>query len=216
MEHKVEITIIYDNTKFNKSLVSDWGFSCLIEAYNRKILFDTGGNGAILLENMKKVHINPEFIDEVFISHSHFDHIGGLSAFFNKNNNVIIHVPCSVKGIRDAKEVIYYDKPSRIHDNFYTTGELDHSEQSLAIRTDKGLVLIVGCSHPGIKDIFKTVSQFGKICGIVGGLHGFNQFELLNDLELVCPCHCTKYKKEIKSRYPEKYIEGGVGKFMEI
>jgi 7,8-dihydropterin-6-yl-methyl-4-(beta-D-ribofuranosyl)aminobenzene 5'-phosphate synthase len=74
----MKITILYDNTVFQSGLKPDWGFSCLVEAHNRTILFDTGSNGSILLENMKKLDIDPLSIDEVFISHSHFDHISGL------------------------------------------------------------------------------------------------------------------------------------------
>jgi len=212
----MNITIIYDNSVSQKGLRDDWGFSCLIEANERKILFDTGGNGAYLLENMRRLNINPIEIDDVFLSHTHFDHIGGLSAFLNENNHVTIHVPSSLKGIRHAKKVLYYDKPSKIHDHFYTTGELDHLEQSLAVETGEGLVLIVGCSHPGMENIFKALSPFGRIYGIIGGLHGFNQFELFKGLEFICPCHCTKYKVEIKSRYPKQYIEGGAGKVIDL
>jgi 7,8-dihydropterin-6-yl-methyl-4-(beta-D-ribofuranosyl)aminobenzene 5'-phosphate synthase len=212
----MKITIIYDNTTFQKSLTKDWGFSCLIEAYKKKILFDTGGDGAILMRNMRKLKIDPLSIDDVFLSHPHYDHIGGLSAFLNENNNVTIHLPSSLKGIRNAKKVLYYDKPSKIHDHFYTTGELDQVEHSLAIETEEGLVLIVGCSHPGMEKIFKAFSPFGRIYGIVGGLHGFNRFELLEGLEFICPCHCTQYKKKIKSRYPDQYIEGGAGKIIDV
>ncbi|HDD45412.1 MAG TPA: MBL fold metallo-hydrolase, partial [Candidatus Desulfofervidus auxilii] len=28
--------------------------------------------------------------------------------------------------------------------------------------------------------------------------------------------HCTQYKSKIKSLYPEKYIEGGAGRIIEI
>ncbi len=88
--------------------------------------------------------------DEVFISHPHFDHIGGFSTFLNENNKVKIYVPISLRGIRNAKEIIYVDKPVKLHDNVFSTGELDHIEQSMAVKTDKGLILIVRCSHPKI------------------------------------------------------------------
>jgi len=81
----VKIKILYDNTVFQSGLKPDWGFSCLVETPNRTILFDTGSNGSILLENMKKLDIDPLSIDEVFISHPHFDHVGGLSVFLNYN-----------------------------------------------------------------------------------------------------------------------------------
>ena len=85
----MKITIIYDNTAYKKSFQADWGFSCLVEVDNTpKILFDTGADGSILLSNMKKLNINPDSIEEVFISHVHFDHTGGLSAFLNVNSDV--------------------------------------------------------------------------------------------------------------------------------
>jgi len=71
----MKITVIYGNTAFREDLQADWGFAALIEAANTpKILFDTGANGRILLSNMKKLGIAPALIDEVFISHAHFDH----------------------------------------------------------------------------------------------------------------------------------------------
>lgn len=212
----MKIKILYDNTVFKSSLKSDWGFSCLVETHNKTILFDTGANGAILLKNMKKLNVNPLLIDEIFISHTHFDHIGGLSAFLNENNNVRIYVPVSLRGIRNTKEIIYVNKAVKLHEDIFSTGELEHIEQSLVVKTDKGLVLIVGCSHPKMENILKAASQFGKIYAIIGGLHGFNDFELFKDLQLICPTHCTQHIAEIKSLYPEKYIEGGVGKIIEI
>jgi 7,8-dihydropterin-6-yl-methyl-4-(beta-D-ribofuranosyl)aminobenzene 5'-phosphate synthase len=212
----MKITILYDNTAFQSGLKPDWGFSCLVEAHTRSILFDTGSNGSILLENMKKLDIDPMSIDEVFISHPHFDHVGGLSIFLNENNNVKIYVPISLRGIRNAKEIIYVDEPMKLHENIFSTGELDHIEQSMAIKTDKGLVLILGCSHPKMENILKAASQFGKVYAIIGGLHGFNEFELFKDLEVICPTHCTQHIAEIKSLYPEKYIEGGAGRIIEI
>ena len=223
----MKITIIYDNTAYKKELRSDWGFSCLVEVENApRILFDTGTNGSILLYNMKKLNIDPTSIEEVFISHAHFDHTGGLSAFLNVNNNVKVYVPVSFGGVRGAKEIISVSEPLKIHDNVFSTGELDHIEQSMAVKTDlpaetsakagTGIVLIVGCSHPKMSHILDAASQFGKVYAIVGGMHGFSEFELFKNLELICPTHCTQHKAELKSLYPEKYIEGGAGRISEV
>ena len=65
-------------------------------------------------------------------------------------------------------------------------------------------------------NILKAAQQFGKLSGIIGGLHGFSELALLSDLELICPTHCTQHKEEIKKRYPQKYIEGGAGRIIEI
>ncbi len=213
----MKITIVYDNDVWKEGLKADWGFSCLVEIENTpKILFDTGANGSILLSNIKKMNIDPKSIDEIFISHPHFDHIGGLSAFLDVNNDVKVYAPVSFRGVHGVKELIYASDPLKIHENVLSTGEIDNIEQSMAVKTDKGIVLVVGCSHPKMSHILAVASQFGKVYGIIGGLHGFNEFDLFKDLELICPTHCTQFKSEIKLRYPEKYIEGGVGKVMEI
>jgi len=55
---------------------------------------------------MKKLKKDPLSIDEVFISHDHLGHVGGLSAFFNEDNNVKIHVPIPFKG--EPKKTLKY------------------------------------------------------------------------------------------------------------
>jgi len=217
----VKITIIYDNTAFRKDLQPDWGFSALIEAKNTpKILFDTGASGSILLSNMEKIDIDPKDIDEIFISHTHFDHMGGLRDFLKVNNQVKIYIPgdipSSYKELIGAKEVISIKEPFQIHENVFSTGELEGIEQSMGIKTEKGIVLIVGCSHPYMGNILNTAKSFGKLYAIIGGMHGFSEFELFKDLELICPTHCTQHKAELKKLYSQKYIEGGAGRVVEI
>ena len=212
----MKITIVYDKTTSKPGLIDDWGWSCFIETSNRNILFDTGGNGKILLENLVNLNIDPESIDDIVISHPDFDHIGGLSTFLNLNQNAIIHIPISFRGIRYPNKVKFYDKPTQIYENIFLTGELDKREQSLAIRTDNGLVLIIGCGHPGVGNIIDSLSEFGNVYAIIGGLHGFDEFEVLENIDKICPAHCTKYKEKIKILHPEKYIENGVGEIFEF
>lgn len=213
----MEIIIIYDNEAFRKDLEADWGFSCLVEVgkYPR-ILFDTGGSDRILLSNMKKLGINPGSIDEVFISHSDYDHIGGLSGFLRENSEIKLYVPASFSPPSGAKGVVKIKEAQQIHENIFSTGELGGIEQSLAVKTEKGLTVVVGCSHPGVGNIIRAASQFGKPYALVGGLHGFNEFDLIRDLKLVCPTHCTVHKSEIKSRFPERCVEGGVGRVIHL
>ena len=194
---------------------ADWGFSALIQVKERNILFDTGANGDILLSNMGKLKVNPKEVKDVFISHPHWDHTGGLSSFLQLNNKVKLWVPSYLSEERNAGEVIEVKIPTKLYGGVYSTGELDGIEQFLCVETEKGIMIIVGCSHPKMEHILKAASQFGKVYGIIGGLHG-NRPETLRDLSLICATHCTQYKSEIKSLYGEKYIEGGAGKVIEI
>lgn len=212
----MKATIVYDNTTTRDDLIADWGFACYVETDGKRILFDTGGDGKILLHNMKNLGIDPKVIDTVFISHNHFDHIGGLSEILFENPNVTLYIPNSLRGVKHAHKIIFIGQAQQLQDGLYTTGELEGIEQSMAVRTEKGLVLVVGCSHPDMANILGAASQFGVIYGIIGGLHGFDQYDLFKTLQLICPTHCTQHKTEIKNIYPEKYIEGGVGKVIEI
>ena len=52
------------------------------------------------------------------------------------------------------------------------TGTKEMNEISLAIKTPKGIVVIVGCSHPGIEKILATVSKVdSQIHAVFGGFH---------------------------------------------
>jgi len=73
-------------------IIPDWGFSCLVESDDQKILFDTGAKAEVLAGNMKKLGIDLFQIDAVFISHDHWDHTGGLAAVLEKNQ-VPVFVP---------------------------------------------------------------------------------------------------------------------------
>jgi 7,8-dihydropterin-6-yl-methyl-4-(beta-D-ribofuranosyl)aminobenzene 5'-phosphate synthase len=212
----MKVTIIYDNTLIKEGLNPDWGFSALVEVENTPvILFDTGGDGDILLSNMEVLKIDPASVEEVFISHPHFDHIGGLAGFLSRNNKVKVWVPPSLRGVKNAKEVVTVKGPTELHGGVYSTGELEEIEQSLCVKTEKGIVVVAGCSHPKMEGILKAASQFGNVYGIIGGLHGTPP-EPLKGLKLICATHCTQHKEEIKALYPEAYIEGGAGKIIEI
>jgi 7,8-dihydropterin-6-yl-methyl-4-(beta-D-ribofuranosyl)aminobenzene 5'-phosphate synthase len=210
----MKVTIIYDNLSLEKELKAHWGFSALVEVNNLKILFDTGANGDILLTNMKILNIDPKAIDEVFISHHHFDHLGGLSSFLNKNSDVDVFIPPSVHGVKKGR-VIKLEKATELHPGIYSTGELEGIEQSLCVETEKGIVVIVGCSHPLMSNILDKALEFGKVYGIIGGLHG-TPAEELKGLKLIVATHCTQYKEKIKELYPDVYVKGGVGKIIEI
>jgi 7,8-dihydropterin-6-yl-methyl-4-(beta-D-ribofuranosyl)aminobenzene 5'-phosphate synthase len=212
----MKITIIYDNETWQPGLEADWGFSCLVEAEGRRWLFDTGAKGAILLANMEHIGIDPQTITAIFISHAHWDHMGGLADLLRLNRDVRVYLPGSCPRPPEAREVVSVQGPLEISENFFSTGELPGAEQSLVVKTAQGLAVICGCSHPGVGTILKAASRFGRVSALIGGLHGFKDYEVLADLALVCPCHCTQHQAEIMARYPESAVSGGAGKVLEL
>ena len=215
--YELNVTILYDNTAWRNDLIADWGFACLVEAYGRTILFDTGATGSMLLGNMKNLKIDPRSVDDVVISHAHGDPTGGLVDFLREFNDIRLFVPSSYTVPRHAaREVISVRQPIEIAGNIYSTGELKGMEQAMAVNTEKGMAIIAGCSHPGVKEIIDAASQYGNVVALIGGFHGFNEFGIIKNLEVICATHCTQYISEIRSLYPEIFIEGGVGRLIEL
>ncbi len=214
----MKITIVYDNESTRSDLQADWGFACVIEKENvSRILFDTGADGDILISNMQKLNIDPQSIDMVFISHPHFDHIGGLAEFIRENRAVTLVAPQSFRGVKRVRKVIEINTSSReIAPGVFTTGEIQGMEQALCIKTSQGIVTIAGCSHPGITAILQAARALGTLRALIGGFHGFKAFKDLSLLPLICPAHCTQYKDDILAMYPETARSGGVGKVFEL
>jgi len=213
--NNIQITIIYDNTARDNNLIPDWGFACLIECFGKTILFDTGAKANILFGNMEKLNIDPMSVDEIFISHDHWDHTGGLASFL-ATKNVPVYAPAGFTKPNQNIKIMMCDGFQRIGKNIWSTGTLSNIEHSLLIKQDDRITVIAGCSHPGVESIFNAGRQLGKISTLIGGLHGFNNFDLIKDIDRVCPTHCTQYIDKIKSIYPDKYIEGGAGRVLAI
>ena len=213
----MKITIIYDNEMARDRLKTGWGFSCFIEAVGTPpILFDTGDNGASLLYNMRELGIDPLQIGIIFISHAHSDHTGGLSDILKINRQAEIFVPASRAPGITGRKVTPVSNTIQVSEGIFSTGELKGIEQSLVLETGRGIIVVAGCSHPGVGAILNAASAYGTVYGIIGGLHGFSDFQQLQGLELICPCHCTQHKSEIKRLFPEQHILCGAGCEIEL
>jgi len=212
----VKVTLVYDNTGSKKGLIPDYGFSCYLEIENTpRILFDTGAKGDTLLYNMAELSIDPAAIDIIVVSHAHWDHTGGLNELLQVNQTATLYLPSSFQPSLPDRNVIEVTTPIEIAGNVFSTGELMQVEQSIAIRTDTGLVVISGCAHPGVGPILEAASSYGKVSALIGGLHGFREYDLLKDLDLICACHCTANKSQIEALHPDKWLDGGVGTVIE-
>lgn len=235
--NNLSITVLYDNNSYKQGLQTEWGFSACIIGPEKTILFDTGGS-SILLDNMQKLAIKSSRIDVVVLSHIHGDHTGGLNSFLENNSNVTIYLLKSFpKKFKDnarscGAEIIEVNEPVKICENVHSTGQNGKlkKEQSLVIRTDKGLVIITGCAHPGIVKITAKVKKIFKddILFVMGGFHlewatkgGIEKIiSSLKQLGVryVAPCHCTgqKARSLFEQHFGKNYINTGAGKVISI
>jgi 7,8-dihydropterin-6-yl-methyl-4-(beta-D-ribofuranosyl)aminobenzene 5'-phosphate synthase len=104
-------------------------------------------------------------------------------------------------------------------------GTLELHELSLALKAPNGMVLVVGCSHPGIDKIVQVAATIDpRIHLIVGGFH----LVVANDAEIqtivtalhdtlhvqyVAPGHCTGEPAFIalKKAFGDRYLFAGLG-----
>ncbi len=214
----MEFTIIYDNTVLQEGLTPDWGFAGILKTdENEFILFDTGADGHILESNCRELGFSLSQMDYVVISHNHFDHIGGLAQTVHRNLTARYIIPSSLRGLKRPKTIIEAGpEPVQVTKTIYTTGEMAGIEQSLVIAKDNSVIVITGCSHPGLSAILDKASDYGKVKGIIGGFHDFSEIEKLKAIPFICPTHCTERIEEIQKRYPGAYRKGGAGAVINI
>jgi len=238
----VRITTIVDNSAWKEELASIWGLSFYFEviAGNKKhaILMDTSGSISAFSRNASKLGLNLFEVDSVFISHWHSDHCGALSQLLPLlKPQTTVYVPSEnafvFKQIRSYGDVPRIcRKPIEFISGMMSTGEMSNGirEHSLLINVkNKGLVILVGCSHPGIINILKRaqkVSAVDTIFAVMGGFHissigegtKVGKFLCELDVKLVSPCHCTSVdaKQGIAKVVGERYVKNGSGKIIAI
>ena len=233
IENPVTIRVVYDNYVKSDGLKADWGYAIVIEGLDKYILFDTGANPDIFESNFKKMGIDAGKIDFLILSHEHGDHTDGIPAFVKLKNDIPVIIPCSFsdqfkkKMVKSGLEPLLVKEPVKICTNLYSSGEFSGPipEQALVLNTKQGLVVMTGCSHPGIAEMLKEIkSTFNKnIYMVFGGFHLLQKSDnemkkIIDDMKAlgVVKCgatHCTGVKQTemIKEAFGNNFIELGAG-----
>lgn len=103
-------------------------------------------------------------------------------------------------------------------------GTRELRELSLAVRTDAGLLLVVGCSHPGLPVIVAEAAKIDPdIHLVIGGFHYVNADDAAiadvvatlapYDLDFIAPGHCTGEASfaALQEAYGQRYLFAGLG-----
>jgi len=234
----LRIGILFDNVPAAPGFETAWGFAAVIEGLEQTVLFDTGGDGGLLLRNMARMGVDPDQIDAVFLSHSHGDHVRGLPRFLQRNPRVRVFMPASFPSDvqeaarRSGATVVPIAAARRLFESAYSSGPLGQlpEEQALIIDTEEGLVIVTGCAHPGIVDIVRGAMQrHGKeVRLLLGGFHLLRHSEArirdtidaLKALGViqVAPSHCTGNHATalFRDAWGEDFLDAGCGAVIEI
>ena len=238
----LRVITLVDNDVWERGLASSWGLSFYVEAQiegrQHKVLMDTSGSSDALFGNTSKLGVDFSALEALFISHWHSDHCGSLGHILPllRRSNPIYVPSLSLYGFKTIVEAGGFpkvcSKPTKLMEGMMSTGEMGNGieEHSLLINVKKmGLVVLTGCSHPGIIDIAKRaqeVSGIANIYAVMGGFHissvheGINVAKSLCEMgvKLISPCHCThiEAKTGIAKVIGEGYVRNGSGRIISI
>jgi len=120
----MKITVLVENNTISEALEHRHGLSLYIETGKHRLLFDVGPDDSFI-RNAEKLGIDISAVDSAVISHGHYDHGGGLAAFFAANSKALVYIRSSgfIPCWSDTGRYIGLDQELAGSDRFVFTGE---------------------------------------------------------------------------------------------
>ena len=184
----MRITVLIENSA-PEGLVAEHGLSFYLEYRGGRYLLDAGESGAFLL-NAQRLGVDLSRVEAAALSHGHYDHGDGFTAFFRVNRTAQICArPAVVEddvlhgehvglnpGLfrRHARRFDLDDGPRALAEGLHLIPDAVRHEQSLAAETAEGLVVLNSCCHAGVDHILADLrARFpGRpIRAVLGGFH---------------------------------------------
>jgi 7,8-dihydropterin-6-yl-methyl-4-(beta-D-ribofuranosyl)aminobenzene 5'-phosphate synthase len=209
------LQVVYDSESRHSPPASPgWGYAAYIQFGGRTFFFDTGLKEDKLKNNLNAFDRKPENLNYIIVSHIHPDHWGGVDFLWKKNPKVPVFIPTIELSNRwpGRKSAVVEDHKKLTENiwvvrssisNFDPFGGKMH-ELTLVLKTKQGLVLVVGCSHPGLEKIINRVQSLfpEEIYLVTGGFHyiDFSEEEIEKKVKgikklgvkKVGPSHCRR------------------------
>lgn len=162
-----------------------------------------------------------------------------------------VGIPYQRDLIVNGNDLVEHKEPVEISKNIFALGEIPRKyetallkdsflirgkekerdevrdDQAIAIKTEKGVALILGCCHSGLRNTVEWAEEVvgDKVFAIIGGTHliAYDEPKIVEilrslDVEFIAPTHCTGLKAEmiIARELGEKYKTAGVGSEFEL
>lgn len=243
----MEIAVLSENCASDLNFGAEWGLSLFVKTNDKKILFDTG-RSRLYIHNAQRLKLSLKQTDFIVLSHHHEDHTKGIQYYpFNTRKKIICHPSLLTKlpetefdKIENDFELLSSKKPLELSKNIFFLGEIPREtnfekgryeqdemldDSAIVIKSDKGLVVISGCSHAGICNICKYAKKVTgtKLYAVIGGFHLFEDdpeaikgtlsYFKTEKITFLFPMHCIDFPTLLKFHttfHCKKYSSGDI------
>lgn len=149
----MKIVVLLENSPSCPRFLAEHGLSLYVETGGRRILFDMGQTDRFI-KNAETLGIDLALVDLAVISHGHYDHGGGLSAFLaiNRHAPVYIHRDAFLPHYNGAGNFIGLDPTLRHHPRIRFTEDRAEIDENLTLLTCNGLERPNSLGHFGLTE----------------------------------------------------------------